>query len=160
MDRERQTPISDLYGPLMAHYLHEDRMVWSGVQFLIAIQTGVLVAGFSQRLSWYAPAIMVFGFLITAVILGFISKSSKDRDLNLHVMDALVENLLPREVISKFDDIRGESRNSPRYVSLTSEPPRWLPFLRGRYLLYGIFATFMFLDIALAVTYQWFDGLL
>jgi hypothetical protein len=129
--------------------------MWNSVQFLIALQGAVLAAGFTQKDSCVGPWIMVLGFLLTLAILGFVKKSMRDRDVNMHVMDALVEQILPQEIKAKLKS----KKIHGHFISLTSDPPRCLPFLRGRYLLYAVYSLFATLDVALAVIYTWFDCL-
>ena len=152
---------SGLYAALMAHYLHQDRLMWGGVQFIIAVQAAVLAGGFVQRSNWAGWALMLLGVVLTLVILGFIKKSMNDRDVNLTVMDKLVNYLLPGDVTQET-----KPNEAGRYVSLTSEPPRYIPLtfwkkrkryllvLRGRNLLYFTFGLFIAIDLALAIFYS------
>lgn len=44
-----------LYSTLMAFYLHQDRLMWSRVHFLIAIHTAVYFVAYTQRENWVRP---------------------------------------------------------------------------------------------------------
>jgi hypothetical protein len=141
---------SALYSALMAHYLHQDRLLWSRTQLLIAVQAAILAAGFSQRSHWLAPAIMLFGALLTFLILILVIKDQADRDANLPIMDKLADDLLPDRI---KDKLHQEGKDPP--IRLTTTLPPWVAFIRGRYVIKGVLIIFIFIDILLAALYTW-----
>ena len=139
---------SALYSALMAHYLHQDRLFWSRTQLLIAVQAAVLATGFSQRGHWLALAIMLFGALLTFLIMILVIKDQADRDVNLPIMDNLADDLLPDGI---KDKLRQEG-NDTRIRLTTTLRSR---FIRGRCIMKSVLIMLIFIDILLGVLYTW-----
>lgn len=146
-DADRQQG-SALYSALMAHYLHQDHLLWSRTQLLIALQVAILAVGYSQRCLWLAPAIMLFGALVTFLIMILVIKDQADRDVNLPIMDKLADELLPNEIKDKLFQ-EGNDTHIRLTTTLRSR------FIRGRYILKGVLMLFIFIDILLAALYTW-----
>ena len=147
-----RTPEASLYQALMAHYLHQDRLLWSRVQLLIAVQGAVLVAGFyiHSENSWLATVIMIAGAMVTIIIFYLVTLDISDRDKHLRVMDKLAESLLPEEMKNK---LREEKVKEP-FIRLTSGYPRIRRFIGGGRTLKCVLVMFFLLDIALALQYK------
>lgn len=149
---DSHTPEASLYQALMAHYLHQDRLLWSRVQLLTAVQGAVLVAGFYTHSDngWLAAAIMIAGAIMTAIIFYLVTLDISDRDKHLKVMDKLAGSLLPEEIKKK---LREEKVNEP-FIRLTSGYPYIRRFIGGGRTLKCILIMFAVLDIALALQYK------
>jgi hypothetical protein len=145
---ESQKQSTTLYSALMAYYIHQDRLLWSRTQLLIAVQAAVLATGFSQRGHWLALAIMLFGALLTFLITVLVIKDQADRDVNLPIIDRLADELLPDGIKDKLHQEGNDTR-----VRLTSTPR--YRFVRGRYIIKGVLIMFIFVDILLGVLYTW-----
>lgn len=146
---------SCLYSALMAHYLHQDHLLWSRTQLLIAVQAAVLATGFSQRGHWLAPAIMLFGALLTFLIMLLVIKDRADRNVNLPIMDKLSDALLP-------DGIKDELRQEKKATNIQLTKTLRFRFICGRYItirgwyiIKSVLIMFIFIDILLAVLYNW-----
>ncbi len=139
------------YRSLMTYYIHQDALLWSRVQWLIALQAGVLTAGFSQRHNWIGPTIMVLGAILTILILFLLLKDQDDRDGNLLVMDKLANALLPDQI---RNELILEGKEEP-FIRLTTIPPKWRFWARGRYIISGTIIGFCLIDILLACLYLW-----
>jgi hypothetical protein len=141
IDADNPHDLATLYSALVAMYLHQDRLLWSRTQLLIAIQGAVLAAGFSLRSKWFAPAIMLLGALLTFLIMVLVIKDQADRDVNLPLLKKLNEESVP------------ERLKNLGPVKLTSEPP--FNLMRGRYIIKIVLIIFILIDILLAVLFIW-----
>ena len=132
---------SGLYRALLSHYVHQDRLLWSRVQLLIAIQGAVLAGSYSLRDHWLAFGILLAGSVITILLILLVEKDQRDRDMNLGIMDILGHRLLPADL-----------REQP--ILMTSS---WI--IRGRWLLRIVLWAFVVLDVILFVLYLCNPGL-
>ncbi len=137
----------------MAHYLHQDRLLWSRVQLVIAVQGAVLIAGFYTRNdnAWLAAAIMIAGAIMTAIIFYLVTLDISDRDRNLKVMDKLAERLLPEGIKKK---LREEKVKEP-FIRLTSGYHYIRRFIGGGRTLKTVLIVLFLIDIALALQYKY-----
>ncbi len=133
----QQKPDSTFFQALMAHYLHQDNILWNQIRTLIAIQAGVLAAGYALRNGTLSPIIMLFGTMLTFLLLLFILKSEQDRDVNRQIMD--------------------EHKIDPRAM-LSTSPPCWRKWATGKNLIRVVVIMFIILDMMLAALYQWAPG--
>ncbi len=134
-----------LYEALMAHVLHQDRLVWDVSQVLIAVQGGVLLAGYSLRPHWLSVAILLLGAFLTLLLLALVRKHELDRDINRRVMDRLAESLLP-------DSLKGELRqpNTTEPIVRISAPASH-SHMRGRFILRSVIYMLIAIDIGFAI---------
>ena len=58
----------DVYRALMAHRIHQDELLWSRVQTLIAVQGAILTGSYLVRSYWLGPLIDFAGDLLTSFI--------------------------------------------------------------------------------------------
>jgi len=148
---ENQQPYCTLYETLFSFFLHQDQLYWSSTQLLLAIQAGVLAAGYGLRTSWLGPAILLVGALVTLLLLFLVLKYEWDRDVNLPILDKLARDLLPHPIKA---ELQKEGRKEP-FIRLSATPPRWLRFVRGRYIIRGILIGLILVDVLLACLYTW-----
>lgn len=170
---------SGLYRALISHQTHQDRLLWSRVQLLIAVQAGVLVAGFSLREYWQGTIIMILGAVFTFGVYSLMLKDEADRDINQLLMDKLAERLVPKDIKNdlmedldnlidkrekgkKLEDneqkqleILKYMKKENRYVFFTSSNilklPKWV--FKGRVIFRFTMKFFIVLDIILAILY-------
>jgi hypothetical protein len=148
---EDQQLYSTLYETLFSFFLHQDQLYWSSTQLLLAIQAGVLASGYTLRKSWLGPAILIAGAFITLLLFFLVLKYEWDRDVNLHILDKLARDLLPRTI---KDELLKEGRKEP-FIRLSATPPRWLRFIRGRYIIRSILIGLILVDALFAFLYLW-----
>lgn len=146
-DTEEQD-YSVLYSALMSHYLHQDNLLWSRVQILIAVQGAILVAGFSLRGHWLSSAIMLLGALLTSLVMILVFLDQTVRDSNLAILDKLAEKFLP-------DRIKKELHQEGYEAKIRYTTPTKYKLMRGRYIFRGILIIFISIDILFAILYQW-----
>jgi len=142
---------SGLYEALMAHMLHQDRLVWDMTQLIVVIQGGALASGFTLRSHWLGPVVLLFGAVLTIMLLALVVKSELDRDANRAIMDRLANELLPQKIKG---ELRQQGKGEP-FVRVSVTPPRWYGFLRGRYIVRGLLVGFAVLDTILAGLFWW-----
>lgn len=126
---------SGLYRALISHYLHQDRLLWSRVQLLVAVQGAVLAGSYSLRYHWLAIGILSMGVVLTILLILLIEKDQRDRDVNLGILDALGLRLLPANL-----------QQPP--IRMTST---WI--IRGQWVLRIVLWAFVGLNLILGVLY-------
>jgi hypothetical protein len=134
-------PLATMYSAFMNHYLHQDRLVWSRTEFLIAFQGLVIVAVSNLRagIPMYQlldGAIMIFGLWLTLLIALVSYKDLRDRDSNLKRLDNLRDDL--GKVFADIRDFRMTSQHS---------------FIHGSDMLLLIFISFGLADLILAILF-------
>ena len=97
MPAKNKSEIFSLYGPLMSHFLHQDKLMWDFAKIIIAVQGATFVIGWSLRPFWLGWVAVLLGAAITLVLLSLVKKAEKDRDANLKVLDLAVERALTQE---------------------------------------------------------------
>lgn len=124
-ENSKSREVSKLYAPLMSYYLHQDHLMWSRIQTVIAVQAGSLGGAYTIRQDspYIAVLLMVLGVILT-VLLYFLLK----RDEQI------------RDVIEKF-------MGSP--FPLIPEPS-WPALLRGRSIIRIVFTLLLFVDVGFA----------
>jgi hypothetical protein len=93
----------EVYNALVAHYLHQDNLIWTSIQYISLVQVGTLTAGFALRSHWLGAIIMAVGGILSILIALFIMKCSDDRDINLELIDYLGDKLVPKEFKQKIE---------------------------------------------------------
>lgn len=144
------TRASVLYRALMAHVLHQDRLLWDVAQLLTAVQGAVLASSFTLRHYWLGPTILLFGAALTLVLLAWVVKTELDRDVNRAIMDKLADHLLPDTI---KEELRQQGKSEP-FVRIAATPPRWY-ILRGRHIARCVLIGFVVLDFVLAGLFCW-----
>ncbi len=148
--KDDDRPDSGLYRACMAYYLHQDRLLWSRTQLLVALQAAVIAAGFTLRGQWGAPALMALGATLTVLILILMVIDQRARDLNLPLMDMLVDRLAPMQI---KEELRSMGQ---KYVfRFTTTWFNRFPFIRGSRVIWLVMILFICIDVALAVLYAW-----
>ena len=134
-----------LYAAVLRHYLHQDAILWSRVQVLLAIQAGVLAGAVALRTNAFvAAAVLLLGAFFTLLLLLLGLKDELDRDINLPLLDALARRIT---AAAPFPDLALDLRTPIRMAS----PRRpWHVPLRGRTILRFSLILLMVLDVALA----------
>jgi hypothetical protein len=129
---------SGLYRSVLSMALHQDRLLWSRVQLLIAVQGAVLAGSYALRASWLAPAILGFGAALTLLLISLVEKDQLDRDVNQKLLDELGSRCLP-------EDLRNPG------IRFTAKIPKGSLILRGRHVLRLVLWGFFVLDLVLGV---------
>ncbi|MBI1811645.1 MAG: hypothetical protein HY035_11565 [Nitrospirae bacterium] len=114
-----------IYSSLIAFYLHQDRLMWSRVQTIVAVQGAVLGATYSLRKYDYFVwcGILALGVMLTVLIFFVMKRDQQVRD-----------------------EIAEQIGNSFPLIP----PPKW-PALRGRFAIFLIVVILVGTDIALAI---------
>jgi hypothetical protein len=142
---------ADFYAALMAHKIHENQLMWSMTQLLIALQGGGLLAAYSLRHSWLAQFILGVVTILTVLLFFLVLKSEADRDVNEKVMDALAADLIK----TSFPPNIAHLLPAVRFTSA----PKGMVGVRGRFALRFALWLFVLVDLALAALI-WFPSLL
>jgi len=138
---------SGLLRAMMAHWIHQDRLLWSRIQTLMALQGAVLAGAFVLRASWLGPALLLLGAALTTLVLAFTWNDLDDRDQNARVLDSLMAALAPPS---------GRVLPSPpSTLRLTAHRPSWRRWVRARRVVPGVMLFFTLLDLGLAVLQIW-----
>ena len=142
-NHESQTSRSEsaLFSALLSHSAHQDSLLWSRVQLLVAVQGAVLAGSYALRGGFLPPLMLVTGAVLTGLIIALVEKDRLDRDGNRPLIDALAMRLLPADL-----------RESHGF-RFSAEPPKWFPFLRGRYILRTVLWGFLAADLLLSLIY-------
>ncbi|HEY5707473.1 MAG TPA: hypothetical protein VIS96_18085 [Terrimicrobiaceae bacterium] len=133
-----------LYEALLAHALHQDRLVWDVSQMLIAVQGGVLISGYALRSHWFAVAILLLGAFLTLFLLALVRKHELDRDVNRRLLDSLAESLVPENVKHQLR----RTKTSEPIVRISAAAPH--SHMRGRFILRTVIFALIAVDIAFA----------
>ncbi|GEM_PF-3320961 len=139
-----------LYRGLVALRIHHDRMIWSRVQILIAVQGAITAGAYAVGDHRLAAGAFLGGGLLAFVIYELVTKDQMDRDVNRQVIDAFSEEFLPDEVKQRLQQ---QGQRQP-FVRLSAPPPKWRPFLRGRYLIRLVIWAFIVSDLVLALLHM------
>jgi hypothetical protein len=140
---------SGLYRALMAHVLHQDRLVWDMARLVVVLQGGVLGTSFALCGQALGSHVLLVGALLTGVLLALVYKCEIDRDVNRRLMDALSARLVPEVLRSELLPHVGQEP----IVRIAATPPRWCPFLRGRVIIRCVLGGFAVFDMLLAVLF-------
>lgn len=137
-----------LYTAILRHYLHQDAMMWSRVQLLIAIQAGVLAGSVGLRgNSRLAAAVLLLGASFTLLIFWLVLKDELDRDVNLPLLDALARRLTDVEAF------KGLNLDHDTPIRLAAKRRPWYVPLRGRAILRVSIIVLLVSDVGLALAY-------
>lgn len=137
-----------LYTAVLRHYLHQDAMLWSRVQLLIAIQAGVLGGSTALRSnSDLAASLLILGAFFTTLLLLLARKDELDRDVNVPLLDALGQRILAQM------PLEGVVLDPKAPIRLTAGKRPWHVPFRGRTILWLTIALLLVLDLALAYGY-------
>jgi len=87
-DSDKETNLSaigSLYRGLVAHWIHQDRLLWGRTQLVIAVESAVLVISYNvfARSPWLSGIVFIFGIVVLLGIFQIIRLDQKDRDLVL-----------------------------------------------------------------------------
>ncbi len=145
-DEDKQR-VDGLYRALIRLRIHHDRMLWSRVQLLIAVQGVVIGGSYAVGDHTLAGVFLVAGAVLSLVVYELVTKDQLNRDANDAIIEALGALLIPKRVA---DQLVGEGRTRP-FIRMSADAPRWRPFVRGRYLIRIVIWAFIVFDIALAM---------
>ncbi len=93
---EQSCPDAEFFSALMSLAVHQDSLMWSRVQIILAVQGGVLVGAYGTRAeALVASSLLVFGAAVTLVVLVMMGRDRLFRQLNqpllLNVGNALAK---------------------------------------------------------------------
>jgi hypothetical protein len=84
---------SGFFRALMAYYIHQNQLMWSRVQILIAIQAGVLGGAYTLRKLVVIDVVMlVFGALLTVFLLFMMRRDEQIRDANIGLLESMARS--------------------------------------------------------------------
>ncbi len=136
-----------LYRALVGLWAHHERMLWSRVQTLIAVQAAVVGGSYAIGNHQLAAGFMVAGAALCLVVYKLSSKDLLDRDVNLGIINQLGRFLLPQQIVQS---LAKDGKQGP-FVFMQAEPPTRRPFMRSRYLVRIVVWAFTVFDIILAL---------
>ncbi len=124
-----------MYQSLIQHRIHQDRLLWSRVQTVHAVEAGILAGAFALNFGWknpfFAGLLLIIGGVLTLFLFFLVKRDYADHMVNAKIMDKLAERLLP------FD------------MKLNNFKVRWAAKrrgLRGHHMIYGSIITFTAVD--------------
>jgi hypothetical protein len=135
----KSTGDSGFFRALISYYIHQDQLMWSRTQILIATQGGFLAGSYSLigKNDWVAFLMPLSAALFTLLLSAVIKLDMSDRDVNLKLMDKIAEELSNPYV----------GNNIPRF-RLTSER-KWST-IRGRFVLLVVICLLLLSDITMS----------
>ena len=137
--------MSCLYSSLVAHHLHQDRMIWSTIQWVLAIQAAVLGGMYAVSRTeniLYVPLLGLCGLFVTVAVLFFVRKTVADARVNEALMESLQKLLI---------DFSGLNHHSCR-VKMTQDNMK----PTGRTIIYSLLFAFALMDcILIPVMLTW-----
>ncbi len=113
-----------LYRALVQHKIYENRLQWSMVQTLYAIQAGVLAGAFALKYAgWAVPdyfggLLLILGGSLTLALLAIVLRANKDQAVNDDIIDQLKYDLLKESNIQEDGEFR---RTEERRIRWTAE---------------------------------------
>lgn len=147
--------MNGLYRALMAHRIHQDRLMWSRVQLLSALQAAAFAGSWAiKESSWFAAAVMLIAAILTWMVYALIWKDGNDSKVNQSLMDELAKKIVDDSKITLPAGV-----NSDLPVRFTSS--QRIPFFKsGSNTIFVVFITFTFLNVVMFLVYGFFSELL
>jgi len=139
--------IGNLYRALVGLRTHHDRMIWSRVQTLIAVQGAVIGGSYAIGNHRLAGVFLLGGAILSLVIYQLVVRDQKDRDANDPLLERIGNLLLPEDT----GDRPPGRLEKARRVFMSAPPPKQFPFLRGRYLIRMVLWVFIAFDLLLSM---------
>ena len=88
-----------MYQSLIQHRIHQDRLLWSRVQTVHAVEAGILAGAFALNFGWknpfFAGLLLIIGGVLTLFLFFLVKRDYADHMVNAKIMDKLAERLLP-----------------------------------------------------------------
>ncbi len=141
-----------LYSALISMKIHQDNLLWSRVQILIAIQGAVITGSYFLRTTWISYLLLLNGIFLTILLIFLVSKDQNDRDSNNDLVNELGIKLIPKDI---------NKRVYKKYIKLSYIPfstkYKWknIP-IKGGFIIGLVLWTFVVLDILLLFLYIFF----
>ena len=139
-DQDKSKPdMSDVKGPdvyrwLTTYYLHQDRLSWSRMQTIVAVEAGILAAAFHMDvMASIVP--LVIGTVVIILIWRLILRDWEVRDQDLNVLDLV---------------------HKPRGIKVTCTPNRRIT--KGKTVLPLLMWTLVSLNVVLAMLFLHFGS--
>lgn len=121
---------------MIAHFLHQDKIIWSQIRTLIAIHAGILPTSYYFKdTNGIGSIVILVGAFYTFLLFLFILKAEDDRDINLRS--------------GVFDEYKSDDR-----MQLSGAPQsRWRSWARGWVLMRIMIISLILIDLILAYLY-------
>ena len=91
-----------MYQSLVQHRIHQDRLLWSRVQTVHAVEAGILAGGFAlaviRQYLFSAGLLLIIGGVLTLFLFLMIKRDYADHMVNADIMRELAERLLPSDM--------------------------------------------------------------
>ncbi len=154
-------PDANLFATLMAHFCHQDALMWSRVQIILAIQAGALGGALSLRTDWLSAVLLVAAAILTIALVFMMLRDAKIRDANGHLLTWLGYELskkyigqgVPSELLRRTGDDHGDPTVKPFRLA---PRPQWPAPFRAARLNVALSVVLAVADVALAVVIQCF----
>jgi hypothetical protein len=129
--------------------LHQDRLIWSQLQTMIALQGATLAGGYALRGTSLSVIVVLLGVAFLAFLYLYIERLRKNRDINMPVVDKLINRFGENTLKEILGEVNG------RWLKFSSPLPEDRRFywdgsrlsVRGHTLLQGAFVLFAVADI-------------
>lgn len=130
----------------MAFAIHQDQLLWSRVQTLIAITAGTISGSYVARGTVGGLSVAVIGFIATGLLAVLALKDENDRNQQLRYLDEISRAFI--------DDFKGTTF----YGQHSGNPPQISEYrafggvpIRGGVILRAVFALMLLVETALIV---------
>ncbi len=130
-----------MYQSLVQHRIHQDRLLWSRVQTVHAVEAGILAGGFYLAFIWENPfsagLLLIIGGVLTLFLFLLIKGDYADHMVNADIMDKLAKRLLPFDMKVKNLKVRWAAERRG---------------LRGHHMIYISIITFTAVDFVWGIS--------
>lgn len=138
-----------LFSALISMMIHQDSLLWSRVQILIAIQGAVITGSYILRGSIESKLLLISGFIFTCLLHLLVTKDQKDRDANRELVDELGFKLIPKninnEIYKKYKMLK--------YIPFSTDFKFMKIPIKGGFIIGLVLKAFAIADIILLIVY-------
>ena len=134
---------------MVEFYIHQDQLYWGSTQLLFTIQAATIAAGYALRNTWLSLVAFIGGAVITLILLMYVIKLERDRDVNLPIMDELANRLISNNVENQL--LRKGYK--PPFIRFSSPHPCGKIFIRGKDIIRSILIGLIVADIILPILF-------
>jgi len=139
----------DVYRALMAHRIHQDELLWSRVQTLIAVQGAILTGSYLVRSYWLGPLIAFAGALLTSFIGLLLCWDDQDQKVNQSLMDELAKEW----AVGSSKTYPGLPDLDGLYIRFTARPVGLRHILGGRRIIHVVVVGLIGVDLMMGLLY-------
>ncbi|HKR66247.1 MAG TPA: hypothetical protein VJZ00_21130 [Thermoanaerobaculia bacterium] len=154
-------PDANLFATLMTHFCHQDALMWSRVQIILAIQAGALGGALSVTTGWLSVVLLIAAAILTVALVFMMLRDAAIRDVNGHLLTWLgyelakkyIGQTVPPELLRHVGDDHADPTVKPYRLA---PRPQWPAPFRAARLNVALSVLLAVVDIALAVIIAYF----